>query len=184
MVAALIGMSLLRSPKKDATLFQKLMESSSMKKNHLLYTESLRSNVVKEVWFQEKERHQMRIHSKDSVLFFFNEGKEIEVVEQMGDVECLFQEKLFFQEGIPMQEVRFLKAKKGSYNYTTGLFIAENVFLSKYHLAGHALPKTPLEMQPLMQGKAEFVEFTLKGEKIDFKAHQFSATFDPKKGML
>lgn len=175
--ATLMLLAIAKVEKKDMLEVEQQMSPQPSKKKGLSYSETVREGVVKEVWCGS--RH-LRITSKESALFFFQEGKSIEAVEQLGDVVCFMQEKLFFENGGPMQEVRYLQAKKACYNYNTQLFVAEDVFISKFHFKGHVLPKTVEEATPLMQGTAESVEFTLKGEKIDFHAHHFKATFDSK----
>lgn len=177
-LSCLLLLNIAKVEKKDLQEVEKLMKPESVQKKGLSYSETVREGVVKEIWMGAGDLRHVRISSKESALFFFQEGKSIESVEQLGGVCCFMQERLFFQEGKPMQEVRYLEAKKACYNYNSQLFVAEDVFLSKYFLSGHTLPQTVGEVVPVMEGTAESVEFTIKGEKIDFRAHHFKATFD------
>ncbi len=163
---------------KDVEELEKLTTLSSKKKTAHFYSESYRQDVVKEIFLKEKNQQQVRIFCKNSALFFFHEGKRGEVIEHMGDVVCLLQEKLFFENGKPCQEVRYLNAKKACYNYATQLFFGEDVTICQFHLPGHILPKTIGEALPRMQGRADSVQFCLKDEKIDFKAQHFTASID------
>ncbi len=62
-----------------------------------------------------------------------------------------------------MQRIRYLEAKKASYNYNSHLFIAEEVKLWKYEIGGDRLPLEKPEVVAVMQATAKSIEFSLKG---------------------
>ena len=53
-----------------------------------------------------------------------------------------------------------------------------------YQLEGHTPPLKIEGVNPLMSATAHSVEFTLKGEKLDFTAHQMRAEVNTKEGPL
>lgn len=80
----------------------------------------------------------------------------------------------------PMQSVRYMEAEKACYNYSTNLFLAQNVILKKYKMQGHARVLSFEDENPLMSGKAQSVEFLIKGKNLEFQAHGMQAKFNPK----
>lgn len=174
------------------------------------YTQHIREGVVKELWVNQKEPKAFRILSDESELFFFHDDKALEVIEQLKTVTCMMQDELFYllpdgkevivkgerlclkanpktivdpkkQDLIPMQRIRYIEAAKACYNYTTKLFVAENVNIWRYQIKGHILPSKVPDGKPLMSGKAESVELLLDEDNIDFRANHLKATFDPGK---
>jgi hypothetical protein len=84
----------------------------------------------------------------------------------------------------PMQEVRFFEAERGSYNYSTRLFQASEVYMVRFRVAGHDLDR---ELEPeLLQkwegleetfaGTAESVEFFFGGKEPALRAKHLKAT--------
>ena len=125
-----------------------------------------------------------RIDSDESELFFFRQNTKVEVVEQLGKVICIMQEELYYDGAKPMQRVRYLEAERACYNYNSHLFVAEDAKLWKYQLEGHTPPTKITHTNPLMRATAHSVEFTLKGEKLNFIAHQMKATMNSKERSL
>ena len=154
------------------------------KETGISYSQQKREGVCKQIWYQDASPRYFCIESEDSELFFFRQNNKVEVVEQLGSVTCLMQEELFYEEGKPMQKVRYLEAERASYNYNTQLFVAEAVKLWKYQLGGHQPPDHLPKTNPLMQATARSVEFTLQGQKLNFVAHHMKATLNSKEGAL
>lgn len=75
-----------------------------------------------------------------------------------------------------MQFVRLMQAETASYFYKSDLFFAEQVSLSRYSVAGHQLPVSLKNEQPLMKGRAAKVQFSLNGKDPNFQASQFKAS--------
>lgn len=174
-VTSLVGLCILHRNQNDLLAYKKLEESSCPKEKvggltH--YCEQIRTGVVKELWLTQKKAKAFRISSAESELFFFNEGKTLEVIEQLKNVKCFIRED--------DHSIRYMEAKEASYNYNTQLFVAVDVTLWKYPCKGLTLPLQPPQVRPLMKGVAESVEILLKEEDILFKAHHLKATFEEK----
>lgn len=185
-IAALI-LALLIFPltDKDRATYQELLKSSTSQERPLLsYSEHVREGVLKEIWYQDETPLYIRINSDDSQLFFFQQEGQVEVVEQFENVHCLMQERLFYEGGKPMQEVRYMDAKRACYNYNTQVFIAQEAKLWKYRLAGHEPILNVNNQKPTLSGVAHTVEFSIKGKNLDFKAHRFRAKFDTREELL
>ncbi|MCC5832402.1 MAG: hypothetical protein JJU12_05095 [Chlamydiales bacterium] len=173
------GFSISRITDKDREKYRELIERSSPTQKPLLsFSQQTREGVLKEIWYQEKDPLYIRIESADSELFFFHREGRIEVVEELESVVCLMQEELFYEEDKPMQHIRYMEAKRASYNYNTQLFVSEEAKLWKYRLQGHD-PVLSVEGEtPLMSGTADRVEFTFRGKQLDFQAHRLKAIFN------
>ena len=184
-VALFVGFTIWHVTDKDRVAYQELLESSNLTQKPLItYSQQVRKKVCKEIWYQAASPLYFRIESDDSELFFFHQEGEVEVVEQLETVHCLMQEELYYDDLKPMQLVRYMEAKRASYDYNTQLFVAEEVKLWRYRLEGHEPVLTLTDQEPLMSGTALSVEFTIKGKKLDFQAHHLRAKFNPKEELL
>lgn len=187
-LAVVVGVSLLIFPcrEKDYTAYEALVQSSNPLQNAplLSYSQQKRGDVCKRVWYQDDTPLHIRIESPESELFFFQQDNKVEVIEQLGNVVCIMQEELYYDAGRPMQKVRYMEAERACYHYNSHLFVAEAVKLWKYQLPGHIPPESISDESPLMSATAHSVEFSLKGEKLDFIAHQMRATLNSKERAL
>lgn len=178
--------SILRVTQKHEENYLILTESSqshSDKKSRLSHQQQHREDVYKEIWVQKDQRLQGRIQSDFSLLFLFPHGDKFDVIEDMENVRCMIQKEIFLgEEGelerTPSQEVEYFEANKATYNYTTNLFIAEEVRLWRYRLNGDKLPKKIENQTPLMDGFAQKVILSLQNGKIKMKAHHLTATMN------
>jgi hypothetical protein len=183
MIACLaLGLAVFPTRKIDFLLFQELLKSSSPETDSpfLSYSEQKREGVSKHIWYQENNPLYIRIVSQESELFFFSQNNQMEVIEQLGNVVCLMQEDLYFEKEKPMQRVRYLEAESASYNYNTHLFVAEEAELWTFQLPGHELPKTVMGNTPILHATAQSVEFSLKGDQLNFLAHRMKARMEGK----
>lgn len=183
-----LGLGLIVFPikERDRIQYAELCKSSNPETNEALlsYSEQKRKGVRKQVWYQDEDPLYFRIEGQESELFFFRQNNRVEIVEELTDVTCIMQEDLFYEGEKPMQRVRYLKAERASYNYSSHLFVAENVHLWKYQLEGHTPPDNIEHAKALMRATAQSVEFTLKGNKLNFIAHQMKATVNGKEKIL
>lgn len=176
--ALLIGFSIWRITDKDREAYQELLESSTqLQKPPISNSQHAREGVLKEIWYQGQEPLYVRIESDNSKLNFIHREGRLEVVEQLDKVICLMQEELFYEEGKPMQHVRYMEAKRGCYNYNTQAFVGEEATLWKYRLEGHEPVLSFDEEIPVMTATADMIEFTFREKEIDFKARHLKATF-------
>lgn len=182
--ALLIACLILPITEKDRKTFHELLESSNPgQKTLLTFSEQAREGVTKELWYtRENDPLNVHIESKHSELFFFQQEGSIEVIEQLEGITSLMQEELYYDDGKPMQLVRYMEAKRATYNYNTQLFIAEDAKLWKYRAPGHEPLQNVSGLSPLMAGAAQTIEFTMKGRDLCFQAHRLNATFHEKEG--
>jgi hypothetical protein len=151
------------------------------KQVHKQDAKQLRSEVSKQIWYQDNTPLHIRIESPQSELFFTQHNNQVEVIEQLGNVICIMQEELYYEGDQPMQKVRYMEGEHARYHYNSRLFIAHNVKLWQYEIEGH----TPPEVQPIassiMSATADSVEFVLKNEALDFTACHMRAIFNTEK---
>ncbi len=178
-ISLFVGLMLFRVTEEDIEAYQELVESSRpVSKTVLSQSKQLREGVVKEIWYHGRSPLCIRIISALSELCFSQQNGEMEVVEQLQGVECWMQEKLYYEEGKPMQLVRYMQAENATYHYNTQLFTAEATLFWRYRLEGHEPVSSVEGHEPIMSATAQTVEFTLKGKEIDFQAHRLRATFN------
>ncbi len=187
-LSTVLGLGLLIYPcrQKDYDAYTALLQSSNPLQNEALSScsQQKRTEVRKRIWYQDDSPLHIRIESPESELFFIQKNNQVEVTEQLGNVICIMQEELYYEAGKPMQKVRYMEGESACYHYHSHLFVAENVKLWKYQLEGHTPPETLLQGNPIMSATASSVEFILKGEKLDFTAHQLRATLNTKEHTL
>lgn len=84
-----------------------------------------------------------------------------------------------------MQEIRYLEADSGTYNYTSNVFEAQKVTIWQYYTTGHELPESipKADARIIMKGIAESVSFTIAGSNLDFKAKHLQATLYSNRGL-
>jgi len=88
------------------------------------------------------------------------------------------------EELTPMQQFRYITAEDATYNYQTGLFIADQVKIGRYSTQGHDIPPDTKNSTTLMTGEARAITFSLAGENLNFRAEHLRATFFSIKGGL
>ncbi len=140
----------------------------------------IRTKVNKEVWFTQEDnsRLQYRIHGESSLLTLEPIDKKIHVVENLNQVRCWMQDKLYLTTNgnAPMQQTRFWEADHGVYRYTTQELIAQDVNISIFRLPGHNLPTTCDPRIAFLNGTANNVSFSITGKTPQFEANHFKAT--------
>lgn len=124
-------------------------------------------------------RLRMRLWSKQGELVFQQQHGEQELVENMEDVHCIIQERLFEKEGRPFQEIRVITANKAVYSYEQEQLTAKDVYIQHFVIPGHALVENLDGYTPTMRGKAAIAEFFLGGEQIRVQLQQFKARIEP-----
>jgi len=185
---------------KDRSRYFKLMEDSNPslvdKSKRASYTASqTRHKIRKDVYYSENN---MPLHllltSQNAVLQLHQkqEGGSL-LIEQMKDVKCYMQEELFYllpngerievkenapKGAKPMQLVRYCQTDNASYCYQTKLLTSNDVFIARYMVPGHSLESVNFNaIKPVMQGTAAFVEFSMGGKDLNFKAEKLKAKF-------
>ena len=158
-------------------------------------------------------RLHLRIRCDKSQLVFVNTDNKNAIIEYMNNINCYIQEELFYimpngeeavlnkgtyrlrsndevinvlsEDLVPMQQIRYIKAKTATHNYTNNMFFADEVELLRYIVPGHQINENLDEIVPLMQGTARSVTFSLEGNDVNFQSKHLQAVFySPKRGLL
>lgn len=169
--------------KKDITTYKKLLqdyETHSTVRSLPNAAHQIRTTVDKEIWFTQEDRTRLhyRIHGQSSLLTLEPIDKKIHIVENLNQVQCWMQDRLYVQTASnePMQQMRFWEADHGVYRYTTQQLLAQDVNISIFRLPGHALPYTCDPRIAFLNGIANNVSFSITGKTPQFEANQFKAT--------
>lgn len=147
-------------------------------------TQQQRKHVKKEIYFSQEDnlRLHYRIYSQASLLTLepTSQGKKISLNEKLEKIQCWMQDKLYYASSgaEPMQQVRFLEAEEGTYNYISQQFLAQSVVLSLFRLPEHDLPKE-IQTAPFLRGVARDVSFAVSGKTPSFSAQHFKAELSP-----
>lgn len=151
------------------TLAQQALEGSASQE---------RRGVRKDIWFTQEDssRLQYRIESDSSLLTLAPEGGKFDIVENLHNIRCWMQEKVFTTGSSAMQQLRFLQASDGTYSLSRQQFNAHSVALSLFKLPGHTLLMPTNTKQAFLKGTAEDISFTVSGKNPQFQAHNFSAS--------
>ena len=140
-----------------------------------------RFNVQKDIWYLENG---MRLHfslfSTDSFLSLKEQKGKFELVEDLKNIHCFAQEKVFFNSHNHKweQKLKYFNAKKGTYLFPSHQFISDMINLYFYDIEGAELPKDLTPFSPYLKGVASQVSFMLSDKKSHFKAYHFKASFD------
>jgi hypothetical protein len=170
-IGALTYETVIRSRPQDRDLYNQLMEESvSLKMRRALErngAHQIRRGVQKDIWtVRGDERLHYRLHSARSYLTLTQKKDRIEALEKLEDVECAIQEKV--DSSRKVQQVRTLKAPRGTYMYPPHQFDLETVHFSFFKLPGNVLPETISEL-PFLQGEADQTHD--QGNDLVFSGH-------------
>lgn len=182
-VAALIAFGAVKLSlvtQSDVAKYKRLVEQYKQMANQSLSDSATqtREGVRKEIWFsqEDKSRLHYRIESDSSVLTLAPSGGKFDLIENLSNIRCWMQEKLYETGASQMQQVRFLQASEGIYRYSQQQFLANSVALSLFRLPGHELI-TPLSTrEAFLKGNARDISFSVSGKTPQFEAHQFTAS--------
>lgn len=162
----------------------------------------LRKGVQKNIWYNKGNRRlEFFLTSVDAEMVFEKQGDRQEIVEHMTDVQCYFQEELYYQlpdgrkvvqqndggfylQGKkwsddelgalkPMQTVRYIEADVAQYHYSTETLVANHIKMSLYTAQGHQLLPLQKRTETVMDGNAEWVEVSLVNKELQFKSKKF-----------
>lgn len=164
--------------KKDEMRYETLLRMTrTSSKQSPFGVKQERKGVHKQVFFSKDGLRHMILMQCPTSKISLTEGSEL--VEQLEDVKCQMQEKLYFDEqNRPKQEVRELQTKKALLSYQDQLFKGDDVTLTQFERDGHDLLSHYKTQKMLMQGKAQQAQFHLE-EDVQFQASHLKATFFP-----
>ncbi len=160
--------------------------SSIAEKKHdprasLASSEQIRHDVCKDIWIADPlgQRLHHRIESDRSVISFNPKGESVEVLEHLFGVRCWIQEKNSSTKEV-QQQIRFVLAEEGLYNYKNQSFEAQDVLLSMYKIPGTIFPKSLESQVPFLRGNADSITFSLQNGTPKFVASHFKASLGGK----
>ena len=137
-----------------------------------------REGVRKDIWFsqEDKSRLHYRIESESSLLTMAPNNGKFEMVENLSNIRCWMQEKLYGADQGQMQQIRFLKAAEGIYRFNEQEFLANSVDISLFRMPGHELATPTSSKAAFLNGNAEDISFSVSGKTPQFQAHHFTAS--------
>ena len=137
-----------------------------------------RKQVRKDIWISQPnhQRLQNRMDSEVSILTLQPKKNSVEIIEQLYNVKCWSQEKIYTANRAPAYQMRFLQAKEGSYKYETQTFEASKASLALYKIPGLSLITNLYNHQAFLQGTADEISFTVQSGVPCFEAHHFNAS--------
>lgn len=145
-------------------------------------TKQERSGVVKDLWISDKKMGRLHHHieSPQSILTAIPSGNRIELIEQMSDMKCYFQEKVETDGPSSTQHIRYLHSDEGTYRYGDQCFNADAVFLALYQVPGKILTTNLNIEEAFLQGIAQKVSLSFSKGSPNFHADKFKAQVRPK----
>lgn len=136
-------------------------------------TRQHRDGVQKDIFFSlNGQRLHMLLKAKASDLVLKQEKGGVRAVEEMSNVQYYVQEHLFFNQGKPYSQILKLESRHADHFYHEGLFIADDVEISRFLLEGHELTIPISPIRQLMSGSAGFVKISLFEEEPHFHAKE------------
>jgi len=151
--------------------------TSNPKYQENFFNKQIRSGVSKDLWILEKGKQRLHHHveSPYSILTATPNANRIELVEQMLDMKCYFQEKIEEEKKHLIQNIRYFESKEGLYHYTNHSFTADSVFLRLHRIPGDILT-TNLDLnEPYLKGLAENITLSFSEKLPRFHAEKFKA---------
>lgn len=135
-------------------------------------TKQARQRIVKTLLLTQGEERRVGIlKASDSELLFEKEGGSKGLVEEMENVELIYQEEL--EEGT--QLIARLIAKKALYDYEKERLIAEDADLTRYRLLGHQFPEMADLKDPIFSAFAKDIHLEFQENRL--KAAQLKGSF-------
>lgn len=169
--------------KEDQLQYQALLKKAYMPATNrsFLNVKQERIGVHKEIWLSKSSgRHEIHVESPYSEIIIVNQDMHATIQEKLKSAHFVMQDKLYFEQGKPIQDVRRIFAESANFSYQDRLFIGENVSLSTFSCEGHRLPKKLSQESLTMKGKASKIYFNVNDEAFNFNAKNLKANFYPK----
>jgi hypothetical protein len=145
-------------------------ESISSSKQH-------RAGVRKDLWLTQadKTRLHTRIDSESSIVTLLPSEDKVDIIENLDNLKCWMQDRITSQDGQTMQQMRYFVAKSGTYQYSSGLFLADQVAISVFRLPGSNLQTLVDPKKAFLKGIAKSISFSVEGKGPQFQAEAFQA---------
>ena len=145
------GSFFLRIRPIDKSKVLNLLEREMQSKTGFLSVSQKRLKVTKDIWFSQDDNSRLhhRIKSKSSLLVLKPHGEKLKLIEELNQIHCLMQERIYYNNELPMQQVRLLKASSGEYHFSEKQLLSQGVSISIYKLNTHSLPQEILSTLPI-----------------------------------
>lgn len=171
------GWFFLRVRPVDRSKVLNLLERQIQSKKEFLSAHQTRLKVTKNIWLTQDDNSRLhhRIVSKSSLLVLKPNGGKLKLIEELNQINCLMQERIYYNNGLAMQQVRSLKAKAGEYHFLEKQLLSQGVSISVYKLNTHILPQEILSITPIFSGNAENISLITLGKTPEFQAKGFIA---------
>lgn len=181
MITAVWGWFFLKVRPSDKAHLLCLLERQIQSTAEFSSVQQNRVNVVKDIWLAQDDNSRLhnRIKSQSSVLMLKPKGRKSHLIEELHQVSCLMQERVYYKDGLPMQQVRLLEANSGEYNFSEKELLSQGVKISVYRSDTHVLPQEIVTKTPIFSGSAENVSFITSDKTPNFKATGFVAHMYP-----
>ena len=166
----------------DKSKVLNLLERQIQSKTGFLSAHQKRLKVTKDIWLTQDDNSRLhhRIASKSSLLVLKPNGGKLKFIEELDQISCLMQERIYYNNELPMQQVRLLEANSGEYHFSEKQLLSQGVSISVYKLNTHTLPQEILSTSPIFSGNAENISLTTSDKTPDFQAKGFTAYMYPK----
>lgn len=176
------GWFFLRVRPIDKVRVLSIVERQLPSKTGCLSAYQKRLKVTKDIWLTQDDNSRLhnRIASQSSLLVLKPYEKKLKLIEELEQISCLMQERLYYNEGLPMQQVRLLEASSGEYHFSEKQLLSQEVSISTYRINTHILPQKKFLTLPIFSGNAENISLATSGKTPDFKAKGFIAHIYPK----
>jgi hypothetical protein len=147
-------------------------------------TEQYRVGVRKDLWLTQEDRSRLhyRIESQKSTLTLVPINDKLDMIENLQQIHCWMQDKIYKQGDEMMQQIRFFEATDGTYRYSEERFAANDVALSLFRLRGTDLPYITDPSKAFLRGVAQDVSFSVVGKTTRFQAGRFKASLISQQG--
>ncbi|GAB4233974.1 MAG: hypothetical protein Tsb0021_13160 [Chlamydiales bacterium] len=158
--AFIIFRSLFVTDQRDVREYQELANSTDQSLDKSEIKSQHRTYVKKDFFLKDQQKNlQQTITADESDVMIVKGHHGIEIVEQMTNISCLLQVKLF-EEPYPWQSLRCIQCKNGCFNYRHQVFTGTQALLSEYQLPGHKLAIEE-HFSPYLTGNAQEIYFNL-----------------------
>jgi hypothetical protein len=164
----------------DKARYQAIVKQGKeiVKATRAQHTEQHRGGVRKDLWLSQQDRTRLhyRIDSKSSILTLLPIDDKVDIIENLQQIQCWMQDKLYTQGSTVMQQMRFFEADHGIYQYSSQRFAASTVALSLFRFPGTQLPTSVDPKTAFLRGIAQDVSFSVAGKATQFQAQRFKAS--------
>lgn len=144
---------------EDENAYQELLGTVYGKDSEINYSTTQKRKLPSKTLLlsQDQTRKLGFLKSNSSELFFNRHITSAELVEELHDVELIFQETITSAEN-PAQVILTMRADQAKYFYKQEKLIAENVELKRYWIIGKEFNQDMSLTNPFFEGSAgEFI---------------------------